>query len=197
MMLKEIIVASTNKGKIKEFGEILGGRYTLKTLAEIGFTGDIPETENTFLGNALLKARFGFKMTGKPCLADDSGLCVTALDNAPGVYSARYAGESCRTEDNISLLLKNLKGKKDRSAKFVACMVLCFNENDYLTAFGETQGIILEGKIGTSGFGYDPIFFSNELQKSFGKATPEEKHPISHRGRALKDLLTQLQKRAH
>ena len=142
--------------------------------------------------NALLKARAAAKALGLPVLADDSGLCVNALGGAPGVYSARYCGWHADDASNRKLLLKNMVGVTDRTAYFQSSVVLVYPDGRELIAEGKTYGRILEAEDGEGGFGYDPLFFSDDLQKSFGRATAEEKNGVSHRSRALAALMKQL-----
>ncbi|MCL2062343.1 MAG: RdgB/HAM1 family non-canonical purine NTP pyrophosphatase [Firmicutes bacterium] len=191
MRFSEIVAATSNVGKLKEFQAILGGGVTLIPLSQSGFCAEIEETGKTFLENALIKAKAVYEFTKKPALADDSGLCVEALDGAPGVYSARYARDDATDFQNIDLLLKNLTAVQNRRAKFAACVVLYYTAGQYLTGFGETHGEILLEPQGTQGFGYDPVFYSYQLNKSFGLASAEEKNKVSHRAAALTDLLKQ------
>lgn len=191
MQGKTIIVASSNEHKIKEIAEIFNG-YSVIGCKQLGFNGEIEETGETFFDNALIKAKTVAKALNKIVLADDSGLCVDALGGAPGVYSARYAGDG-ESESNIDKLLKELKGQKNRRAKFVCCMVMCNGKGDKIcTTKGETLGEILEERRGKCGFDYDPIFYSYDLKKSFGEATESEKNSVSHRARAIKNLLEQM-----
>ena len=185
---RQLVIASSNAGKIKEFEQMFALSFEIIPLSKSGFVGEIEENGTTFFENALLKAKTVFDRIGKPALADDSGLCVEALDNAPGVYSARYAGSRATSAQNNALLLKNLLGVSNRNAKFVSCIVLYFGDGNYIVGNGETYGHILETPEGTQGFGYDPLFFSKELQKSFGIAVADEKNAISHRGKALAEL---------
>ena len=150
---------------------------------------DVEETGTTFAENAYLKASAVCKLSGKPALADDSGLEVTALDGAPGVYSARYAGEDQNDENNIKKLLSAMKNETDRSASFTTVLCLCYPDGRTIYATGKTFGKILFEKSGNGGFGYDPVFYSDDLKKSFGEATAEEKNAVSHRSRALRSLL--------
>jgi len=181
-----IIIASNNKGKIKEFKELLGDKYNVLSMQEVGVYGDIEENGTTFLENATIKAEYVYSKTGEIVIADDSGLCVPSLNNEPGVYSARYAGENCSMEDNKKLLLQNLHGK-DRKAYFTTCLVML--GKDKIVAYGKTEGEILFEEKGTNGFGYDSLFYSYDLNKSFGEATEEEKNKVSHRARAIKNLI--------
>lgn len=191
-IMKTLVVASNNKGKIKEIKAILGGVYKVVTMAELGFTADIEENGSSFYENALIKAKAVSLALGVDALADDSGLCVTALNDAPGIYSARYSGEHGNDKDNNNLLLKNLENATDRSAKFVSSVVLHTANGEVFSGYGETHGNILYKEEGENGFGYDPLFYSTDLQKSFGVALAEEKNAVSHRYRALCDLKNKL-----
>ena len=190
--MKTLVVASNNKGKLKEIKAILGGVYNVVAMAELGFTDEIVEDGTTFYENALIKAKAVSVALGVDALADDSGLCVTALDGAPGIYSARYSGEHGNDKDNNNLLLKNLADKTDRSAKFVSSVVLYTTNGEIYHGYGETHGTILFNEEGTNGFGYDPLFYSNDLNKPFGLASSQEKNAVSHRYRALCDLRANL-----
>ncbi len=180
--MKQIVIASNNAGKLAEFREMLNG-YTVLSPKELDLDFDVDETGETFFDNALLKARALYELCGLPALADDSGLCVDALGGAPGVYSARYSGGTDR--DNIDKLLRELKGNPNRAAHFVSCIVYYDGERT-LDAVGETHGQITKEPQGDGGFGYDPIFYSDDLKKTFGVASSEEKNKVSHRARALK-----------
>lgn len=180
----KIIVASSNEGKIKEIKEILKGVEIL-TLKDAGYTKEIEETGSTFFENALIKAKTIFDEFGIPALADDSGLCVDALDGAPGIYSARYSGLGVQA--NMDKLLDELKGVTNRKARFVSTVVLYTKDKTY-SATGETAGEILTERQGNNGFGYDPIFYSYDLKKSFGECSDEEKNAVSHRARAISGL---------
>lgn len=164
------------------FSEIL-------TLSEAGLDIDVEETGKTFAENAFIKANTVQKLTGMAALADDSGLEVEALGGEPGVYSARYAGEDQNDKNNIKKLLKNLDGVKNRNASFTTVLCLCYPSGEVVYAEGKTEGTILDKEEGENGFGYDPVFFSKDLKKSFGSASEEEKNSVSHRGRALRALL--------
>ena len=185
--MKKIVAATSNAGKLKEIKDILGDGYAVIPMAEAGFSGDVEETGGTFFENALIKAKTVSEALGMPALADDSGLEVKALGGAPGVFSARYSGEPCDNARNRALLLKNMQGVKDRSARFVCCVVL-YDKGKIVSAEGYAEGRILEAEDGFGGFGYDALFFSNDLNKSFGRATEEAKNAVSHRGRALRTL---------
>ncbi len=185
----KIAIATNNPNKLREIRAILGGFFDeALSLADLGIDIDIEETGTTLTENALIKARTIRDLTGLPALADDSGLMVDALDGAPGVYSARYAGEEHDDKKNNALLLKNLEGKP-RDAKFCSVIALCYPDGRELTAEGSVRGVILEEERGTGGFGYDPLFFSPELGKTFAEATPEQKNSVSHRSRALRAML--------
>ena len=190
--MKELVVASGNKGKLQEIKAILGDKYKIISMAEAGYSGDVEETGNTFYENALLKAKTVSVALGKDVLADDSGLMVDALGGAPGIYSARYSG--CHGDDakNRALLLKNLDGVKERNAKFVSSVVLYKTSGEVIEGYGETKGEILTMEVGENGFGYDSVFLSFDLDKSFGVASSEEKNSVSHRYRALCNLREKL-----
>lgn len=187
---KRIVLASGNAHKIREIAAMLPD-YEIVGYKE--FTDcEIEETGETFYENALIKAKTVAETLKCAALADDSGICVEALDGAPGVYSARYAGDG-DDEHNNDLLLKNMEGKTDRRAKFVCCMVYCSETGDILSATGEVKGELLTERHGKNGFGYDPIFYSYELAKPMGIATAEEKNSVSHRSRALKEIIKKIE----
>lgn len=189
----EIIVATKNEDKMREIREILS-RFDAKFISqhEADIDIDVEETGKTFEENALLKARAVSVFCDAPVLADDSGLCVDALDGRPGIYSARYAGEGASDSEKIKKVLDELEGAEDRSARFVSVVALVFPDGREITARGEVEGTILTEPRGDAGFGYDPIFYSSELKKSFGEASEEEKNKISHRKRALEGLCERL-----
>ena len=190
--MQKLIVASSNKGKLSEIAEILKGKYEVLPMSEIGFTADIEETGSTFEENSYIKAKAVYDFCRLAALADDSGLMVDCLNGAPGVYSARYAGERHSTPANNALLLKNMQGETNRKAKFVSVVTLIKEDGTVVTARGETFGTILEEPRGTNGFGYDPLFYSDDLGVSFGEASQEEKDKVSHRARALAALAEKL-----
>ena len=183
-MKKTIVVASNNAHKLREIAQIFP-EYEIVSQREAGFNDEVEETGVTFEENALIKARAACAALGLPVLADDSGICVEALEGAPGVYSARYCGWHADDKSNRALLLKNMEGKDNRTAYFCSSIALVFPDGTALTAEGRTYGKLLTAECGDGGFGYDPIFFSDDLQKSFGVATAEEKNSVSHRYRAL------------
>lgn len=189
-MKTKIVVATTNAHKLEEMQNILTD-FEIVSAAEVGFHDDVEETGKTFLENALLKARAVCRATGLPALGDDSGLCVDALNGAPGIYSARYSGQG--TSANRQLLLKNLQGQTNRAAHFNCAVALVFPDGREYTAEGQTFGVITTEPQGENGFGYDCLFYSNELGKTFAMATAAEKNAVSHRGRALYNLLTAMQ----
>ncbi len=188
---KRLVLASGNAHKIKEIAKMLT-EYQVVGYKDLGFNEEIEENGKTFYENALIKAKTISDALGIPALADDSGICVEALNGAPGIYSARYAGDG-NDEHNNELLLKNLEGKEDRNAKFVCCMVYYY-KGKILTATGETCGKILFEPQGEKGFGYDPIFHSYDIDKCFGISTEEEKNSVSHRFRAIEGIRELLKK---
>ncbi len=190
--MKKIIVASNNPGKIAEIKAILKDKFEIVSLKEANLEIDPEETGTTFFENALIKAKAVYELSGCYALSDDSGLCVEALNGAPGVYSARFSGEHSSDKDNNKLLLEKMAKIKDRSAKFVSSVVMYFGSS-YIEGCGETYGEILFEERGGNGFGYDPLFYSKELNKTFAEASSNEKNAVSHRARALKDLVTKLE----
>ncbi|MBQ7642322.1 MAG: RdgB/HAM1 family non-canonical purine NTP pyrophosphatase [Clostridia bacterium] len=190
--MKKLIVATGNKGKLREISEILGDRYQVVSMKEAGFDGDIEENGSTFYENALIKARTVSERLGVDALADDSGLCVNALGGAPGIYSARFGGEHGNDALNRKVLLEKMQGKTDRSAYFACYVVLYRADGSIVCGSGQTEGSIMLSEKGNGGFGYDSLFFSDDLKKSFAQATEEEKNSVSHRYRAIIDLLGHL-----
>jgi XTP/dITP diphosphohydrolase len=190
--MKEIVAATNNPDKLREIREILGTKFSILSLKDEGVSVEIDENGLSFYDNALIKAKTVTELTGKPSLADDSGLIVPALGGAPGIYSARYGGEDCDSLLNRAKLLKEMKDIENRDASFYSSIVLFFPDSTVVSAEGEAKGMILKEEQGTKGFGYDSLFFSFALKKSFAEATPEEKNSVSHRGVALKNLLKKL-----
>ncbi len=189
----KLAIATNNAHKLSEIRAILGDSFEqLLSLKDLGIDVDVEETGTTLEENALLKARTICKLCKLPTLADDTGLMVDALDGAPGVYSARYAGEAHNDANNRALLLKNLEGKTSRRAHFSTVIAICYPNGDFITANGRVEGSILHEERGNEGFGYDSLFYSDELGKTFAQATPEEKNSVSHRGRALHAMLEKL-----
>lgn len=190
---KRLVVATGNAHKLREIAEIFPDREVIGQ-REAGFDGEVEETGRTFEENALIKARAAAKALGCPALADDSGICVEALGGAPGVYSARFCGRHGDDAANNRLLLEKLQNVPDeeRGAYFESCVAVCFPDGREVTASGRTYGRILHREEGEGGFGYDPLFLSSELNKSFGLASAEEKNAVSHRGKALRALAEKL-----
>lgn len=189
----KLVFASNNKNKIKEIQLLLPKNFEVLSLEDIGCFEDIPETSNTIEGNAILKANYVTEKYGFNCFADDTGLEVEVLNGEPGVFSARYAGEPKNDDNNMNKLLFNLKYKTNRKANFKT--VICLNIDGARQLFtGIINGNITEQKIGTNGFGYDPIFVADGYSKSFAELSIEEKSTISHRGIAVAQLITFLQK---
>ena len=189
--MEELIFATNNKHKLSEVRPLLEGKVLVHSLKEIGLEGDIPETADTLEGNALQKAQWVYERTGRDCFADDTGLEVEALGGAPGVYSARYAGEGCSFDDNMDKLLAALDGVENRKARFRT--VVCLLQNGEPHYFeGRVEGRILTEKHGTEGFGYDPIFQPDESDVPFAEMDMDSKNRISHRGRAMAKLIDYL-----
>lgn len=184
-MDKAVVAATGNKNKLREIRAVLPD-WRILSEREAGFTGDVEETGATFAENALIKAQAVCAATGLPAIADDSGLCVEALNGAPGVYSARYSGGG--DAENRKLLLRNLEGVEDRRAHFCCAIALVFPDGRIVQAEGRTEGRILTEERGQNGFGYDSLFYSDDLHKSFAEAGEGEKNAVSHRGRALAAL---------
>ncbi len=182
----KIVVASGNRAKLREISQIFTG-HEIISMQDAGFAEDIEENGCTFEENALIKARAVQQKLHCAALADDSGLCVDYLNGAPGIYSARFCGVHGDDAANNRLLLEKMKGveEKDRGAYFESCVALVLEDGKSITATGRTYGRILEKEVGNGGFGYDPLFYSFDLNKGFGEATAEEKNSVSHRGRAL------------
>ena len=189
----KLVFASNNKNKIQEIQALVPNSIQIVSLEEIGCAEDIPETADTIEGNAILKANYVTEKYGYDCFADDTGLEVEALNGAPGVYSARYAGEQKDANDNMDKLLSELEDKSNRKANFKTVIALNLNGKQNLFT-GIINGKIIEEKIGTNGFGYDPIFVADGYEKTFAELTMEEKSTISHRGIAVKELILFLQK---
>jgi non-canonical purine NTP pyrophosphatase, rdgB/HAM1 family len=189
----KLVFATHNKHKLSEVQRMLPQGLTLLTLDEIGCFEDIPETSTTIEGNAIQKAQYIKERYGYDTFADDTGLEVAALNNAPGVYSARYAGEAKDNEANINLLLANLKDKPNRQAQFKTIFALCLGEELY-TFEGIVRGEITYERKGTGGFGYDAVFLPEGYKETFAQMSADEKNRISHRGRALQQLSAFLRK---
>lgn len=190
----KLVFATHNSHKLSEVQHMLPSGLTLLTLDEIGCHQEIPETADTIEGNAIQKARYVKERYGYDTFADDTGLEVRALDNAPGVYSARYAGEAKDNEANINLLLENLQQQSDRAAQFKTIFALCLGTELY-TFEGIVRGEITHERHGAGGFGYDAVFLPEGYKDTFAQMTQEQKNRISHRGRALQKLSAFLEQR--
>ena len=189
----KFVLASKNPKKLVELRDILSAQgIEVVSEADVGVDVEVEETGTTFYENACLKARAVMEATGLPAVADDSGLCVDALNGAPGVYSARYGGPELDDPGRCTLLLENMRGMLDRRCKFVSVVVCCFPNGELVTGQGECAGTLAYAPRGDNGFGYDPIFFVPGLKKTFAQLTPEEKNAISHRGSALADFQAKL-----
>ena len=186
-MKRRIVFATNNAHKIAEASAVLGDRFELVTLRECGITEDIPETEPTLEGNASQKAHYIYERTGLNCFADDTGLEVAALGGAPGVRSARYATDGHDFDANNRLLLHNMEGATDRSARFRTVISLILGGREHLFE-GVVEGRIAESAAGVGGFGYDPLFIPEGSDCSFAEMPAEEKNAVSHRGRAVRKL---------
>ena len=187
------VIATNNQNKLREISRILAPLgITAISQKEAGVNVDPEETGDTFEANALIKASEVSKASGLPAIADDSGLCITALGGRPGVYSARYAGEDATDEMKINKVLYELKNVSDRSAKFVSAICCYYSETDYFTVRGECHGVITNEPHGNGGFGYDPVFMVNGLDKTFAELSGEEKDKYSHRGNSLRLLKAEL-----
>ena len=190
----KFVLASKNKKKLVEMNAILSQLgIEVCSEADAGVDVEVEETGSTFEENSLLKARAVMEASGLPAVSDDSGLCVDALNGAPGVYSARYGGPELDDTGRYRLLLENLRGQSPRTAKFVSVITCCFPNGDVLTARGECPGTIAFAPMGEGGFGYDPVFFLPEKKKTFAQLTAEEKNAISHRGKALETFRARLE----
>ena len=188
------VLATHNPGKLREMGEILKDLgIEVVSPKDLGITVDVEETGTTFAENAMLKAKAICAASGLPAIADDSGLCVDALNGGPGVYSARYGGEGLDDKGRYTLLLNSLRGQTTRAAHFTCSIACAFPNGDTLTAEGRCDGTIAFAPMGEGGFGYDPVFFVPEKAKTFGQLTAEEKSTISHRGKALKSFAEKLE----
>ena len=189
--MNKLVFATNNAHKLEELRAIVGDKYEILGLKDIGCNDDIPETATTLQGNAIIKAQYVKKQYGYDCFADDTGLEVEALDGAPGVYSARYAGEECDSLKNMNLLLANMQGKENRKARFRT--VIALTKGDEVLLFdGIVNGTILHAPIGENGFGYDPVFEPENIGLSFAQMKSEDKNAISHRGRATRKLIDYL-----
>ncbi|MDE6785746.1 MAG: RdgB/HAM1 family non-canonical purine NTP pyrophosphatase, partial [Muribaculaceae bacterium] len=185
---RKLVMATNNAGKLREARAIAGDRLEILSLKDIGFDQDIEETADSLEGNALIKVRAIKDACGLDCFADDTGLMVDALGGAPGVHTARYAGDDCNPDKNIDLMLKNMEGVADRNARFCTCVALSIDGEEHLFE-GSVEGEIATERSGSHGFGYDPIFIPKETGVCFAEMTDEAKNAISHRGRAITAMM--------
>jgi XTP/dITP diphosphohydrolase len=194
--MRKFIAATKNKGKLMEISEILRDfPFNILSMEEVGITKDIEEYGSTFEENALIKAREIFEMTKEMVMADDSGLEVDFLNGAPGIYSSRFAGEGATDKEKnkkLLSLLENVPFEK-RTARFVCIVAVIMPDGSHFVVRGTCEGYIGLEEIGNNGFGYDPLFFIKEYNKTTAEMLPEEKHKISHRGRALKAMVEKLE----
>ncbi len=182
----KFVLASQNQHKLAEMNLILSAHGVEVVLqSELGLHVDVEETGSTFAENAMLKARAVMEASGLPAIADDSGVCVDALQGAPGVYSARYGGPELDDVGRYRLLLNVMQGQTNRAAHFTSAIACIFPNGDTIEAEGECPGTIAFAPMGDGGFGYDPVFFLPQLKKTYAQLTPEEKAAVSHRGKAL------------
>ncbi|HQV50672.1 MAG: RdgB/HAM1 family non-canonical purine NTP pyrophosphatase [Flavobacteriales bacterium] len=186
--MTELLICTGNPGKVVELKDLLPASFKLLMLTDVGLPTDLPETGRTLEENALQKARFAFERTGLTCVADDTGLEVSALNGAPGVYSARYAGDAKDPKANMTKLLLELRGKSDRTARFRTVMALVSKEGEH-EFIGEVKGRITEAPRGSLGFGYDPIFLPEMSDLTFAELESKQKNAISHRGNAVWKLV--------
>ncbi|MDL2238063.1 XTP/dITP diphosphatase [Christensenellaceae bacterium OttesenSCG-928-K19] len=195
--MKKLIIATNNQGKVKEFKAMLGEYYDeILSLKDVGINVDVVEDGETFHQNSAKKAVEISKLVEGDVLADDSGLCVDALDGAPGIYSARFSGENATDEENNAKLLQLMATQPNKKARFVCALVLANNGKELLSVEDFTEGTILDSPRGESGFGYDPLFFNEEHGKTFAELSLDVKNQISHRARALRRLQQELASRA-
>ncbi|MGB3225005.1 MAG: XTP/dITP diphosphatase [Desulforhopalus sp.] len=192
-MLSILVIATRNENKLREFREILKDlQVEIRSLNDFGPIPEAIEDGNTFDENAYKKAIHTAKVLGLPAIADDSGLVVEALNGEPGVYSARYAGEKATDDENCNKLLNSLKGVDNRKAHFQCVLSIAVPSGPALTYEGRCEGIIIDEKRGDNGFGYDPLFYFEELSKTFAELSMEEKNKVSHRGKALTEVKTEI-----
>jgi len=204
-MPQAVVIATGNAGKVSEFCAILkGSPFSFLASKDIGFLKEVEENATTFKGNAEIKARAVFEYTSSKdeykdhwVVADDSGLEVESLEGKPGIFSARYAGENATAKERYTKLLKEMEGKTNRAARFVCCLCLIIPDREPEFFEGESRGKILTEAQGTGGFGYDPVFVPEGYSKSFGCMSEEEKNGLSHRGRAIKNMLATLKSKGN
>ena len=185
--MRNLVFATNNKHKLKEVSEIIGSAYQVVSLSDIGCTDEIPETSLTIEGNALQKSRYIYDKYGVDCFSDDTGLEVEALNGAPGVHSARFAGDQCNSEENIDLLLLKLENSENRKARFRTVISLILGGKEY-SFEGIIEGVIAKERNGSGGFGYDSVFIPEGYDSSFASMGDKVKNRISHRGKATEKL---------
>lgn len=189
----KFVIATGNPGKVKDFDLLLGKvGHEAVSLKELDINIDVEETGTTFRENAYIKAKAIYDIVKLPTIADDSGLCVDALDGAPGVYSARYGGEGLDDHGRCLKLLEAMEGKTERNARFVSAICAVIDEDNIIEVSGECEGTLLNEIAGDNGFGYDPLFYVEKFQKTFGEISKEEKNQISHRKKAMDELIKKL-----
>ncbi len=193
--MKTLLFATNNSHKLEEISAIAGSEIRIISLKEAGFEGEIPETSDTIAGNAIQKARFLHDRLGIPVFADDTGLEVEALDGAPGVYSARYAGPDATYDDNVNKLLNALEHKDNRKARFVTVIALII-DNEAKLFEGIVDGTITSEKRGSGGFGYDPVFLPDGHTLTYAEMSAEQKNSLSHRALATQKLVEHLKRQA-
>jgi len=186
--MPDLLFATNNPHKLREIREIMGSEFRILSLKDVSLDTDIPETQDTIEGNAIQKARFIYEQTGIDCFADDTGLEIDALEGRPGVYSARYAGEGCSFDDNVSKILRELDGVANRKASFRCAICLIMGGKEHLFE-GRVDGLITTERKGIDGFGYDPVFLPNGFPQTFAEMPPYLKNGISHRGRAIDKMV--------
>jgi XTP/dITP diphosphohydrolase len=191
--MQRLVLATNNKHKRDEISAVLGDDFEIMTLKDIGCAEELPEEQDTIEGNSMQKAEYVFKNYGVSCFADDTGLEVEALNGAPGVHSAHYAGPQRNADDNINLLLKNLEGVVNRKARFRTVITLV-GEKGSRQFEGIVNGKILTERRGIQGFGYDPVFLPSRFKRTLGEMAMDEKNEISHRTRAVQKLVSFLKK---
>lgn len=189
--MMKLIFATSNKHKLAEIKAIGAEGLEILSLTDIGFEGDIPETQPTVEGNSLQKAQFIAERYNLPCFSEDTGLIIDGIDGEPGVYSARYAGEHATFDDNVNKVLAKMEGKENRAARFKT-VITYYDSNRYVQFEGITEGEILNERVGTDGFGYDPIFKPNYAQKTYAEMSMEEKNSFSHRKKSFDQLANHL-----
>ena len=189
--MMKLIFATSNKHKLAEIKAIGAEGLEILSLTDIGFEGDIPETQPTIEGNSLQKAQFIAERYNLPCFSEDTGLIIDGIDGEPGVYSARYAGEHATFDDNVNKVLAKMEGKENRAARFKT-VITYYDSNKYVQFEGITEGEILNEKVGADGFGYDPIFKPKYAQKTYAEMSMVEKNSFSHRKKSFDQLANHL-----